>query len=180
LINRTAPNNPLPKGHLNLTMLVRFSFQGLLKWMAHPVSAGLHKLARKRLRSTPIPSLFSLLCPQMSDQSEQDVTSLRACSVLPQSIWIERLRGFQSSVSQNLSQSVSISFNPYGLKITEQALNVRSPNWFWEQGLSFGLISITNGLKLILYAIFELTKGGRREGFKKIEREQPKFNLPCK
>jgi hypothetical protein len=32
------------------------------------------------------------------------------------------LRGFQSLVSQNLSQSVSIPSNPYGLKITEQAL----------------------------------------------------------
>jgi hypothetical protein len=32
------------------------------------------------------------------------------------------LRGFQSLVSQNISQPVSISSNPYGLKITEQAL----------------------------------------------------------
>jgi hypothetical protein len=32
------------------------------------------------------------------------------------------LRGFQSLASQNPSQSVSIPFNPYGLKITEQAL----------------------------------------------------------
>jgi hypothetical protein len=35
------------------------------------------------------------------------------------------LRGFQSLVSQNLSQSVSIPYNPYGLKITEQALMER-------------------------------------------------------
>jgi hypothetical protein len=33
------------------------------------------------------------------------------------------LRGFQSLISQNLSQSVSIPSNPYRLKITEQALN---------------------------------------------------------
>jgi hypothetical protein len=33
------------------------------------------------------------------------------------------LRGFQSLVSQNPPQSVSIPFNPYGLKITEQALS---------------------------------------------------------
>jgi hypothetical protein len=32
------------------------------------------------------------------------------------------LRGFQSLVSQNPLQSVSIPSNPYGLKITEQAL----------------------------------------------------------
>jgi hypothetical protein len=30
--------------------------------------------------------------------------------------------GFQSLVSQNPFQSVSISYNPYGLKITEQTL----------------------------------------------------------
>jgi hypothetical protein len=35
------------------------------------------------------------------------------------------LRVFQSLVSQNLSQSVSIPFNPYGLKITEQVLKGR-------------------------------------------------------
>jgi hypothetical protein len=33
------------------------------------------------------------------------------------------LRGFQSLVSQNPLQSVSIPSNPYGLKITEQALS---------------------------------------------------------
>jgi hypothetical protein len=33
------------------------------------------------------------------------------------------LRGLQSLVSQNPLQSVSIPSNPYGLKITEQALN---------------------------------------------------------
>jgi hypothetical protein len=32
------------------------------------------------------------------------------------------LRGFQSPVSQNPLQSISIPSNPYGLKITEQAL----------------------------------------------------------
>jgi hypothetical protein len=32
------------------------------------------------------------------------------------------LRGFQSLASQNPSQSISIPSNPYGLKITEQAL----------------------------------------------------------
>jgi hypothetical protein len=32
------------------------------------------------------------------------------------------LKGFQSLVSQNLLQSISILSNPYGLKITEQAL----------------------------------------------------------
>jgi hypothetical protein len=34
------------------------------------------------------------------------------------------LRGFQSLISQNLLQSVSIPSNPYGLKITEQTLRV--------------------------------------------------------
>jgi hypothetical protein len=32
------------------------------------------------------------------------------------------LRGFQSLVSQNSLQSISIPSNPYGLKITEQAI----------------------------------------------------------
>jgi hypothetical protein len=44
----------------------------------------------------------------------------RPYSILPQSIWIEGLRGFQSIVSQNLSQSISFPSNPYRLKITEQ------------------------------------------------------------
>jgi hypothetical protein len=36
------------------------------------------------------------------------------------------LRGFQSLVSQNPLQSISIPSNPYGLKITEQALSFTS------------------------------------------------------
>jgi hypothetical protein len=46
------------------------------------------------------------------------------------------LKGFQSLVSQNSLQSVSIPSNPYGLKITEQALNVLS--FFC---LKFGLLN---------------------------------------
>jgi hypothetical protein len=41
------------------------------------------------------------------------------------------LRGFQSLVSQNFLKSVSIPFNPYGLKITEQALR-RFGSFFLE------------------------------------------------
>jgi hypothetical protein len=36
------------------------------------------------------------------------------------------LRGFQSLASQNPPQSISIPSNPYGLKITEQALRACS------------------------------------------------------
>jgi hypothetical protein len=57
---------------------------------------------------------------------------LMPCSVLPQSIWIGGLRGVQSLVSQNLSQSVSIPSNPYGLKITEQAVKDSIKGWCFE------------------------------------------------
>jgi hypothetical protein len=40
------------------------------------------------------------------------------------------LRGFQSPVSQNSLQSVSIPSNPYGLKITKQALKGWRLEWF--------------------------------------------------
>jgi hypothetical protein len=44
------------------------------------------------------------------------------------------LRGFQSLVSQNPSQSVSIPYNPYGLKITEEALrgNNKKSEKYWQ------------------------------------------------
>jgi hypothetical protein len=55
------------------------------------------------------------------------------------------LRGFQSQISQNPLQSVSIPSNPYGLKITEQALK-----GFYELvDTRVAVIQFTNNFRLL-------------------------------
>jgi hypothetical protein len=58
---------------------------------------------------------------------------IRAGSVLPQSIWIERVSIPSKSKS---TQFISIPSNPYGLKITEQALSGISVLNCWRKDRS--------------------------------------------
>jgi hypothetical protein len=50
----------------------------------------------------------------------------------PNPYGLRGIEGFQSPVSQNPLQSISIPFDPYGLKITEQGLR----GCVWEQSFS--------------------------------------------
>jgi hypothetical protein len=75
-----------------------------------------------------------------------DRSTLRTCSFQPQSIWIEDDWGeFQSLISQNLSQSISIPSNPYGMEIIEQTLKGRlTTEDSHDKGIKQGKLSAAN------------------------------------
>jgi hypothetical protein len=80
------------------------------------------------------------------------------------------LRGFQSLVSQNPSQSVSIPYNPYGLKITEQALrgnNKKSDKYWQDVADEYNLSTAANRVR---------TRSQVKERWHKVNRWTHMFN----
>jgi hypothetical protein len=84
------------------------------------------------------------------------------------------LRGFKSLVSQNPLQSISIPSNPYGLKITEQALDgdilaqdlIELIEYPYQQGASsFSEACLERTSKLSVFGLEQFGMGDRPISF---------------